>query len=91
MELYRNRNVDPSRSPRLKAIDRESFERGNLLALRPVLLKNAYFNSGNRQLSLSVLLKELRQSKIVDPSRAAPQCSVERNFYSFSAKKLNDL
>ena len=48
MELYWNRNVDPSRSPCLKAIDRKSFERGNFLVLRPVFLKNAYFNSVNR-------------------------------------------
>ena len=48
MELYWNRNVDPSRSPCLRAIDRKSFERGNFLVLRPVLLKNAYFNSANR-------------------------------------------
>ena len=56
----------------LKAIDRKSFERGNFLVLHPVLLKIAYFNSGNRQLSIAVLPKELRQRKIVDPSRAAP-------------------
>ena len=72
MELYRNRNVDPSRSPCLKAIDGKSFERGNFLVLRPALLKIAYFNSGNRQLSIAVLSKELRQRKIVDPSRGAP-------------------
>ena len=52
--------------------DRKSFERGNFLVLRPALLKIAYFNSGNRQLSIAVLPKELRQRKIVDPSRAAP-------------------
>ena len=40
-------------------IDRKSFERGNFLVLRPVLLKIAYFNSGNRQLSIAVLPKEL--------------------------------
>ena len=72
MELYRNRNVDPSRRPCLKAIDRKSFERGNFLVLRPALLKIAYFNSGNGQLSIGVLPKELRQRKIVDPSRGAP-------------------
>ena len=72
MELYRSRNVDPSRSPCLKAIDRKSFERGNFLVLRPALLKIAYFNSGNRQLSIVALPKELRQRKIVNPSRGAP-------------------
>ena len=72
MELYRNRNVDPSRSPCLKAIDRKSFERGNFLVLRPALLKIAYFNSANGQLSIAILPKELRQMKIVDPSRGAP-------------------
>ena len=56
----------------IKAIDRNSFERGNFLVLRPALLKIAYFNSGNRQLSIAVLPKELRQRKIVDPSRGAP-------------------
>ena len=72
MELYWNRNVDPSRSPCLKAIDRKSFERGIFLVLRPVLLQFAYFNSGNRQLSIAVLPKEMRQRKIVDTSRGAP-------------------
>ena len=56
----------------LKAIDRKIFERGNFLVLRPALLKIAYFNSGNRQLSIAVLPKELRQINIVDPSRGAP-------------------
>ena len=54
------------------AIDRKSFERGNFLVLRPVLLKIAYFSSANRQLSIDVSPKELRQRKNVDPSRAAP-------------------
>ena len=72
MELYWNRNVDPYRSPCLNAIARKSFERGNFLVLHPVLLKIAYFNSANRQLSIAVLPKELRQRKIVDPSRGAP-------------------
>ena len=49
MVLYLSKIVDPSsRSPCLKTIDRKSFERGNFLVLRPVLLKNAYFNSANR-------------------------------------------
>ena len=39
MELYWNRNIDPSRSPCFKAIDRKSFERGNFLGLCPALLK----------------------------------------------------
>ena len=57
----------------LKAIDRKSFERGNFLVLRPILLKIASLISGNRQLSIAVLPKELRQKKkIVDPSRGAP-------------------
>ena len=49
-----------------------SFERGNFLLLRPVLLKNAYFNSANRELSIDIRHVELRQRKIVDPSRGAP-------------------
>ena len=72
MELYWNRNVDPSRGPCLKAIDRKSFKCGNFLVLHPALLKIAYFKSGNRQLSIDVLLKERRQRKFVDPSRGAP-------------------
>ena len=72
MELYWNRNVDPSSSPYLKTTDRKSFQRGNFLVLRPVLLKIAYLNSGNRQLSIAVLPKELRQRKIVDPIRTEP-------------------
>ena len=72
MELYWNGNVDPSKSPCLKAIDRKSFERGNVLVFRPVLLKNAYFNSGNRQLSIAALPKKLLEREIVDPSRGAP-------------------
>ena len=39
MELYWNRNVDPSRSPCLRIVDRKSFEHCNFLVLRPVLLK----------------------------------------------------
>ena len=43
----------------LKTIDRKSFERGNFLVLRPVLLKIAYFNSPNRQLSNGARVMEL--------------------------------
>ena len=57
-ELYWNKNVDPSRSPCLKAIDRKS-ERGNFLVLHLVMLKIALFNSVNRQLSIAVLHKKL--------------------------------
>ena len=46
------------RSPCLKTVDGKS-ERGKFLVLRSVLLKNAYFNSANRQLSIVVLPKEL--------------------------------
>ena len=53
-------------------MDRKSLERGNFLVLRPALLKIAYINSGNRQLSTAVVPKELQQRKIVDPSRGAP-------------------
>ena len=53
-------------------VQRKSLERGDFLVLRPVLLKIAYFNSANRQLSIDVQPKELRQRKIVDPSRGAP-------------------
>ena len=56
----------------LETVDRKSFEHRNFLVLRPVPLKIAYFNSANRRLSIDVHPKELRQRKIVDPSRAAP-------------------
>ena len=55
MALYWSKIVDPSRSPCLKTVHRKSFERSNFLALRPVLLKIAYFNSANWQLSIDVL------------------------------------
>ena len=71
MELYWNRNVDPSRSPCLETVDRKSFEHCNFLVLRPVPLKIAYFNSANRQLSIDVRPNELRLRKNVDPSRGA--------------------
>ena len=58
--------------PCLKAIDRKSFERGNFLVLHPLLLKMPCFKSANWQLSIDVQPKELRQKKIVDPSRATP-------------------
>ena len=54
----------------LKAIDRNSFERGNFLVLHPVLLKFAYLNSGNRQISIAVLSKELRQKGLSIPLEA---------------------
>ena len=60
MELYLYRNVDPSKSPCLEAVDRKSFEHRNFLVLRPVPLKIAYFNSANRQLSIDVRPNELR-------------------------------
>ena len=72
MALYWSKIVHPSRITCLKTVQRKSFKRGNILVLRPVLPKIAYFNSANRQLSIAVLHKELRQRKIVDPSRAAP-------------------
>ena len=56
----------------MKTVDKKSFQRRNFLVLRPVLLKIAYFNSANQQLSIAVLPKELRERKIVDPSRGAP-------------------
>ena len=58
IELYWNRNVDPSWS--LETVDRKSFEHRNFLVLRPVPLKIAYFNSANRQLSIDVRPNELR-------------------------------
>ena len=91
MALYWSKIVDPSSSPCLRTVQRKSFERGNFLVLRPALLKIAYFNSANRSLSIDIRHVELRFRKIVDPSRGAPQCSVERNFSKFSAKKLKEL
>ena len=59
MELYWNRNVDPSRTPCLETVNRKSFKHRNVLVLRPVPLRIAYFNSANRQLSIDVRPKEL--------------------------------
>ena len=87
MELYWNRNVDPSRSPCLKTVDRKCFECRNFLVLRPVLLKTAYFNSANWYLSKQIPPMELRFRKIVDPSRGASYSSVERIF-SVSRQKI---
>ena len=72
MALYCSKIVDTSRSPCLKTIQRKSFERGNFLFLRPVVLKIAYFNLANRKLSIDIRHEELRFRKIVDPSRDAP-------------------
>ena len=47
MALSSSKIVDPSRSPCFKTVHRKSFERGNFLVLRPVVLKIAYFNSAN--------------------------------------------
>ena len=44
----------------LKTVKKKTFERYNFLVLRPVLLKIAYFNSANRQLSKDVQFVELR-------------------------------
>ena len=52
--------------PCLKAIDRKSFERSNFLVLRPVLLKIAYFNSGNRQFFFVAAPHAVRQWKAID-------------------------
>ena len=60
MALDWSKIVNPSTSPCLKTIDRKSFERCNFLALRPVLLKNAYFNSAMRQLFIDVRHVEVR-------------------------------
>ena len=54
----------PRRSPCLKTVQRKNFQRGIFLLLRPVLLKNAYFNSDNRQLSIDIRHEEMRFRKI---------------------------
>ena len=91
VELYSNKIVDPSRSPCFKTVDEKRFECCNFLVLRPVLLKNAYFSSANRQLFIAVQLVELGLRKIVNPSRGASFTSVERNCSKFSGKKLKEL
>ena len=71
----------------LKAIDRKSFERGNFLVLHPALLKIAYFNSANRQLSIAVLPKELRQRKKMSISlEAHHNAQLSEIFLSFPPK-----
>ena len=54
----------------LKDRAKKSFERGNFLVLRPVLLKNAYLNSANRQLSIDIRHEEMRFRKIVDNAQS---------------------
>ena len=57
MELYGNRNVDPSRSPCLKTVDGKRFECCDFFVLRPVLLENAPFSLAIRQLSDTQLVE----------------------------------
>ena len=59
MELYWNKNVDLSRRLCLKIVNGKRFERRKFLVLRPVLLRNTYFSSANRQLSIDVWFVEL--------------------------------
>ena len=59
MALYLSKIVDPSGSHAYKTVDRKNFEGRSFLVLRPVLLKNAYFNSTNGQLFIAVRLVEL--------------------------------
>ena len=86
MDLYWNRNVDPSRSPCLKAIDRKSFERSNFLVLRPALLKTAYFNSANRQLSRTYGLWSCDKEKLPIPLEVHDKDQSRKFFLSFPAK-----
>ena len=58
MELYWNRNIDPSWSPCLMIVGRKRFEQRHFLVLCPVLLEIAYFNSANWELSNDVLPKK---------------------------------
>ena len=60
MALYWSKIVDPSRRPCLRTVQRKSSERRNFLVLHPVLLKIAYFNSSDQQLSNDVWPKKLR-------------------------------
>ena len=46
--------------PCLKIVNGKRFELRNFIVLRPVLLKNAYHNSANPELSNGVQLVELR-------------------------------
>ena len=85
--LYWNKNVDLSRSPCLKTVDGKRFERRNFLVLCPVLLKNAYFSSANRQLSNNVLPKELLWRKIANPSRGKWYTLSRAKFFCSPAKK----
>ena len=62
------------------------FERRNFLVLRPVLLKNAYFNSANPELSKGVQLVELRKEKLLIPLAAQHKAQSSDIFLVFSPK-----
>ena len=81
--------VDPSRSPCLKIGNRKRFEHRNFLVLRPVLLKNAYFNSADpeprdpREYGWWSCDKE----KLSIPLEAHHKAQSSNIFLSFQAKK----
>ena len=59
--------------------------------LRPVLLKNAYFNSVNPELSKGEWLVELGKEKLSIPPEAHHKAQSSDNFLSFEAKKVKEL
>ena len=78
--------VDPSRSPCFKIVNGKRFEQRNFSVLRPVLLKNAYFSSANRELSNGVRLLEVRRRKLSIPLELHHVRSSSEKFLSFRAK-----
>ena len=71
----------------LKTIDRKSFECGNFLVLHPALLKIAYFNSCNRQLSIAVLPKSCDKEKLSIPLEPHHKAQSSKNLL-FSGKQI---
>ena len=84
--LYLSKIVDPSRSPCLKTVDKKSFERRNFLVLRPVLLKLAYFNSANWELSNAAGPRSCDKENLSIPLEAHDKAQLSEIFLSFQAK-----
>ena len=86
MELYWNRNVDPSRSPCLKTIDRKSLERSNFLVLRPALLKLHILTQVIDSFPLPHCPKSCDKEKLSIPLEAHHNSQSSEIFQSFPSK-----
>ena len=86
MALYWSKIVDPSRSPCLRTVQRKSFEPGNFLVLRPVLLKIAYFNQVIDSFPVPYCPKSCGKEKLSIPLEAHHKAQSSENFLSFQPK-----